>query len=115
MGGTCPGGRRVRLLRFALPLVFAASFALGAAAKKDTAPAAKNKDIAADINAPRADARKVSLELHDGTWMSVDVSPDGQTIVFDLLGDVFTLPIAGGEARRIVGGMSFEAQPKFSP
>src|SRR5262245_6686460 len=58
---------------------------------------------------------KVSFTTDEGTWMSLDVSPDGQTIVFDLLGDIYTLPVAGGEAKRIVGGMSFEAQPKFSP
>src|SRR5262249_12212383 len=58
---------------------------------------------------------KVSFTTDEGTWMSLDVSPDGQTIVFDLLGDIYTLPIAGGEAKRIVGDMSFEAQPKFSP
>src|SRR5215475_12706246 len=57
---------------------------------------------------------KVSFTTDEGTWMSLDVSPDGQTIVFDLLGDIYTSPIAGGEAKRIVGGMSFEAQPKFS-
>ena len=28
--------------------------------------------------------------------MSVDVEPDGQHIVFDLLGDIYLLPIAGG-------------------
>src|SRR5262245_34712647 len=58
---------------------------------------------------------KVSFTTDEGTWMSLDVSPDGQTIVFDLLGDIYTVPITGGEAKRIVGEMSFEAQPKFSP
>jgi Tol biopolymer transport system component/imidazolonepropionase-like amidohydrolase len=58
---------------------------------------------------------KVSFTTDEGTWMSLDVSPDGQTVVFDLLGDIYTLPIAGGEAKRIVGGMSFDSQPKFSP
>ncbi|HEY6401384.1 MAG TPA: hypothetical protein VI479_08235, partial [Blastocatellia bacterium] len=58
---------------------------------------------------------KVSFTTDEGTWMSLDVSPDGQTMVFDLLGDIYTLPIAGGEAKRIVGGMSFDSQPKFSP
>ncbi|HWQ36471.1 MAG TPA: amidohydrolase family protein [Blastocatellia bacterium] len=58
---------------------------------------------------------KVSFTTDEGTWMSLDVSPDGQTIVFDLLGDIYTMPIAGGEAKRIIGGMSFESQPKFSP
>jgi len=58
---------------------------------------------------------KIEFTTDEGTWMSLDVSPDGQTIIFDLLGDLYTLPIAGGEARRIIGGMSFESQPKFSP
>jgi Tol biopolymer transport system component/imidazolonepropionase-like amidohydrolase len=58
---------------------------------------------------------KVSFTTDEGTWMSLDVSPDGQTIAFDLLGDLYTLPIAGGEAKRIIGGMSFETQPRYSP
>jgi Tol biopolymer transport system component/imidazolonepropionase-like amidohydrolase len=57
----------------------------------------------------------IKFTTSEGTWMSLDVSPDGQTIVFDMLGDVYTLPVAGGEAKRIIGGMSFESQPKFSP
>ena len=32
--------------------------------------------------------------------MSVDVSPDGTTLVFDLLGDIYTVPVAGGKATR---------------
>ncbi|HUQ81913.1 MAG TPA: amidohydrolase, partial [Gemmatimonadaceae bacterium] len=47
--------------------------------------------------------------------MSLDVSPDGRTIVFDLLGDLYTLPITGGAATRISSGMSFDAQPRWSP
>ncbi len=58
---------------------------------------------------------KVEFTTDEGTWLSLDVSPDGQTIVFDLLGDIYTLPITGGEAKRIIGDMSFESQPKFSP
>ncbi|MCU0647592.1 MAG: amidohydrolase, partial [Gemmatimonadaceae bacterium] len=50
-----------------------------------------------------------------GTWISLDVSPDGQTIVFDLLGDLYTLPITGGTAKRITSGLAFDAQPRFSP
>jgi Tol biopolymer transport system component/imidazolonepropionase-like amidohydrolase len=60
-------------------------------------------------------ASTISFTTDEGTWMSLDVSPDGKTIVFDLLGDLYTLPVDGGEAKRIVGGMSFESQPKFSP
>ena len=58
---------------------------------------------------------KVEFTTDEGTWMSLDVSPDRQTILFDLLGDIYTLPVAGGEARRIIGEFSFESQPRFSP
>ncbi|HEX4948208.1 MAG TPA: amidohydrolase, partial [Blastocatellia bacterium] len=58
---------------------------------------------------------KVSFTTDEGTWMSLDVSPDGQTIVFDLVGDLYTLSINGGEAKCISSGMPFDSQPKFSP
>jgi Tol biopolymer transport system component len=51
----------------------------------------------------------------EGTWMNLDVSPDGKTIVFDLLGDIYILPIEGGKAKAIRTGIPFEIQPKFSP
>jgi Tol biopolymer transport system component len=60
-------------------------------------------------------SKTIRFTTDEGTWMSLDVSPDGKTIVFDLLGDLYTLPIEGGKARKIAGGMSFEAQPRFSP
>ena len=57
----------------------------------------------------------IEFTTDEVTWMSVDVSPDGHSVVFDLLGDLYTLPITGGEATRIFGDMSFESQPKYSP
>jgi Tol biopolymer transport system component len=60
-------------------------------------------------------AETIEFTTDEGTWMSLDVSPDGRTIAFDLLGDLYTLPIAGGAAKRIAGGMAFDSQPKFSP
>jgi Tol biopolymer transport system component len=59
--------------------------------------------------------RKAKFTATEVTWMSLDVSPDGQTIVFDLLGNLYTLPIEGGKATRITRGMAFDAQPRFSP
>lgn len=58
---------------------------------------------------------KIEFTTDEGTWMSLHISPEGQTIVFDLLGDIYTLPIGGGEAKRVIGGISFESQPKYSP
>src|SRR5262249_7888675 len=64
---------------------------------------------------PLKSDRKIEFTTDEGTWLSLDVSPDGKTIVFELLGDIYTLPIEGGEAKLIAGGMSFDSQPKFSP
>ena len=61
------------------------------------------------------DNRIVHFDMTAGSWLSVDVSPDGQTIVFDYLGDLFTIPSSGGEATQITSGMAFDAQPRFSP
>ncbi len=56
-----------------------------------------------------------SFTTSEGTWVSVDVSPDGRTMAFDLLGDLFLLPIDGGQARPLRQGPAFDAQPRFSP
>jgi Tol biopolymer transport system component/imidazolonepropionase-like amidohydrolase len=75
----------------------------------------KKPDVAADINKPRPDARKIEFDVSEGTWMSVDVSPDGKTIVFDLLGDLYTVPIGGGTAHAITSGPAFDSHPRYSP
>ncbi|HEY0929596.1 MAG TPA: amidohydrolase family protein [Gemmatimonas sp.] len=64
---------------------------------------------------PLKTARTHTFTTTKGTWMSVDVSPDGQQIIFDLLGDLYTLPIGGGKATRLTSGMAYDAQPRFSP
>src|SRR5579864_329521 len=58
--------------------------------------------------------RSVQFSTSEATWMSLDVSPDGKTILFDLLGHLYTMPIQGGEAKAITSGLSFERQPRFS-
>lgn len=59
--------------------------------------------------------RHLRFTTDEGTWMSVDVSPDGRSLVFDLLGDLYTLPMQGGKATRITSGQGFDAMPAFSP
>jgi len=78
-----------------LPVVVLVGAGLAPAAPRAAKPAASTaakKDPAADINAPRPDARVVEFEAREGTWMSVDVSPDGKTLAFDLLGDIYSIP-----------------------
>jgi imidazolonepropionase-like amidohydrolase/Tol biopolymer transport system component len=70
-----------------------------------------------DVNNPNTTIPYQPLEFstNEGTWMCLDVSPDGKTIVFDLLGDLYTMPISGGNATCISTGLAWEVQPRFSP
>ena len=66
----------------------------------------------ADAHGPNRD---ISFETDEGTWMSLDISPDGKEIVFDLLGDIYIMPATGGDAKLLSGGTPWEVQPRFSP
>lgn len=70
-----------------------------------------------DVNNPHEDWRYNTFQLNttEGTWMNLDVSPDGKTIVFDLLGDIYKMPISGGTTTILRSGLAYEVQPKFSP
>lgn len=74
-----------------------------------------SEDEQATENLPLEPGRTFSYEATQGTWISLDVSPDGSTIVFDLLGDLYTVPIGGGSATRITSGMAYDVQPRYSP
>jgi Tol biopolymer transport system component len=69
----------------------------------------KKKDLPLEV------ARRVPIKTNEGTWMSLDVSPDGKTIAFDFMGDIFTMPITGGKPVQFTRGMAFDSHPKFSP
>ncbi|WP_209329060.1 amidohydrolase family protein [Lunatimonas salinarum] len=69
-----------------------------------------------DISNPPGnwDFNEVNFSTDEGTWMNLDVSPDGTTIVFDLMGDIYSLPITGGKAKPLRTGLAFEIQPRYS-
>ena len=74
------------------------------------------KDKKWDVNNPEGSIyTDVSFTATEGTWMNLDVSPDGKTLAFDLLGDIYTLPIGGGQATCVRAGIAWEVQPRFSP
>jgi Tol biopolymer transport system component len=89
-----------------------AAVVLGSVSRADAQPAGPGGP---NPGLPLKTARTHTFTTAKGTWMSLDVSPDGQTIVFDLLGDLYTLPIAGGKATRLTRGMAYDAMPRFSP
>ncbi len=68
-----------------------------------------------NVNKPPGTVTAVNIDTRTGTWMHVDVSPDGKNIVFDLLGDIYMLPIGGGEAKPLTHSMAWEMQARFSP
>jgi imidazolonepropionase-like amidohydrolase/Tol biopolymer transport system component len=78
-------------------------------------PAAAPEAPRWDVQTPPGPSRDIPIDVTSGTWMSVDVSPDGRTIAFDMLGDIYVMPIAGGEARAIASGVAWDMQPKWSP
>ena len=63
----------------------------------------------------RADFTNVEFETSEGTWMNLDVSPDGEEIVFDLLGNIYIMPMRGGNATILRESLAYEVQPRFSP
>lgn len=99
---------RASALVFALALLAPLTLAGESDEKKD-----EKKEW--DVNHFTDKTHEVAIDTDEGSWMSLDVSPDGKTIVFDLLGDIYTLPIEGGEATSILSGMAWEMQPRFSP
>src|SRR5262245_12607750 len=86
-----------------------------------TSPALAQRGRGADTSGgrgaglPLTPTKPLKFTTDEGTWMSLDLSPDGRTIVFDLLGDIYTLPIEGGKATRLTSGQAFDGQPHFSP
>lgn len=68
-----------------------------------------------NISAEHGKSKTVRFNTDEGTWLDLDVSPDGKTIAFSMMGDIYLLPISGGNAQRISSGPAWEVQPRFSP
>ena len=96
----------------ATPFLIAAailSFGLAGPTAQETEDSVDSPDL------PLKPERTLSLDTDEGTWISADVSPDGGTVVFDLLGDLYTVPLAGGDATPLTEGMAYDGQPRYSP
>ncbi len=110
--------RRWIVLFLLLPMVMLSAGPTFAGKKK---PAA-SKEKAADKEKPKWDVAKppgiwksVTIDTTETTWSNLDVSPDGATIVFDMLGDLYVVPIEGGEAKPLTTGIPWNFQPRYSP
>lgn len=70
-----------------------------------------------DVTQPRGETREIAFTAEEGTWMSVDISPDGTWIVFDLLGHIYRMPASGGDAVALTqaSGIAMNYHPRISP
>ncbi len=97
----------------------AAAFLVGVASAALPAQAqdTRARTAAPDANGERiqSGARRYSQTLSEGTNISVDITPDGRQITFDLLGQIFIMPAAGGPAKRLTGGAAYSYLPRVSP
>jgi Tol biopolymer transport system component/imidazolonepropionase-like amidohydrolase len=83
-------------------------------AKGEEKPPEKKEEKKEEV-LPLKPERKIAFTTDEATWMSLDISPDGRQIVFDLLGDLYQVAIDGGEAKRLTSGLPWDCQPRFSP
>ena len=79
------------------------------------------EETAWDVDSPPGPKSQQTIEVTEGTWITVDVSPDGEMLVFDLLGDLYLMPITGADGSsgsfpvKLTEGMAWDMQPRFSP
>ncbi len=80
-------------------------------------PALSEDETSWDVQSPpySVAARQVAIDVTEGTWMSLDVSPDGRSLIFDFLGDIYRLPVEGGDAVALTQGHAWDMQPQYSP
>jgi imidazolonepropionase-like amidohydrolase/Tol biopolymer transport system component len=103
--------RRITLVLGAIPWNGGVQRAVGDTVAREGAPATPDT-----IGLPLPLNRTIRFRTHEGTNISVDVSPDGSTIAFDLLGELYTLPVHGGLAKRLLDpGAAFDQQPRYAP
>jgi Tol biopolymer transport system component len=99
------------ILSLGIIIVFSTITSAQTMAENDSSAkkAAKSKTL------PLIPTRTLKFTTNEGSWISLDLSPDGKTILFELLGDLYTLPIEGGKTTRITTGQAYDMQPTFSP
>ncbi len=110
---TAPHVHPVRVFRRLLPVVLVLALPLPASPQEEAGATEESWDV----TLARGRTRTIDFTTDEGTWMSVDVSPDGRWIVFDLLGHVYRIPAEGGEAELLTrdAGVSVNYHPRFSP
>jgi len=109
------GSRRITLFIVCLLALITMISTAARADAGEGGAAAETKDDKKEEGLPLEPERTLEFTTEEATWLSLDIDPDGRIIVFELLGDLYTLPIEGGEAHALTTGMAFDSQPSYSP
>ena len=82
-----------------------------------TTPALAQSVTEWDATLARGTPREIDFTTEQGTWMSVDISPDGRWLVFDLVGHIYRVPAEGGDAEPLTqnSGIAVNYHPSYSP
>jgi Tol biopolymer transport system component/imidazolonepropionase-like amidohydrolase len=76
-----------------------------------------NDDPYADwsVTEPPGEWETITIDTREVTWSDVDISPDGQSLIFHMLGDIYRVGIDGGEAEALTDDLAWNFQPRYSP
>jgi Tol biopolymer transport system component/imidazolonepropionase-like amidohydrolase len=96
-------------------LLFVLTMPLAAQENGESDDAGKDPYAEWSVTEPPGDWETITIDTDEVTWSDVDVSPDGDTLVFHMLGDIYTVPITGGEATALTGDLAWNFQPRYSP
>ena len=91
------------------------ALALGVSLASTVQAETVNQPTQWQVDTPPGEFIDAKISVEQGTWMNVDVSPDGTSLVFDLLGDIYIIPISGGQATQLTSDIGWQMQPRFSP
>src|SRR6056297_2920090 len=104
------------LLSFIVLPVFAQDAEMNSAGEMASEAVASDEDATEwSVDDPPGDWQRIEIDTESFTWSDVDISPDGETLVFHMLGDIYTVGIEGGEAVALTEDIAWSFQPRFSP
>lgn len=104
---------RYETLTMKMPLRLLAGTIALAFAAQPSAEEDRNEE-AWSVTSPPGEWRSIDIDTETFTWSDVDVSPDGRTLVFHALGDIYSVPLDGGDAQPLTSDLAWNFQPTFS-
>jgi len=68
-----------------------------------------------EVSNPPYALNEVTIKTNETTWSSLDVAPNGEFMVFDMLGDLYKVSMSGGDATPLTQDFAWNIHPSISP